>query len=34
LCLEINPDLLSSEDIYTFNEMLDENGNPDVDKVR
>lgn len=28
---ESNPDLLDEDDIFTFNEMLDENGNPDVD---
>jgi len=28
---ESNPDLLEEDDIFTFNEMLDENGNPDVD---
>ncbi len=33
LFLESNPDLLEEDDIFTFNEMLDENGNPDVDVV-
>ena len=32
--LELNLDLLGAGDIYTFKEMLDENGSPDVETVR